>query len=77
MAADTGAFAPDLIELWPGGPPNPVFSVGAETVFRMATGGGGPETDWLRNVTKPTLTVVRPEPGHSNGSAVIVCPGGG
>jgi acetyl esterase/lipase len=29
------------------------------------------------NVVKPTLTVVRPEAEKANGSAVVICPGGG
>jgi acetyl esterase/lipase len=29
------------------------------------------------NVVKPTLTVVRPEASQANGSAVVICPGGG
>jgi acetyl esterase/lipase len=32
---------------------------------------------WLTNVAEPTLTVFRPDPGTSTGTAVIVCPGGG
>ena len=31
----------------------------------------------IRNVSKPTLTLYLPEPGKANGTAVIVCPGGG
>lgn len=31
----------------------------------------------LRNITYPTLTPVLPKPGRSNGTAVIVAPGGG
>lgn len=31
----------------------------------------------ILNVTKPTLTVLRPAPGKANGTAVIVVPGGG
>ena len=77
MADDVSALAPDLIALWPDGPPDPIPGVGAERVFRMPTGGGGPETDWLRNVSRPTLTVVRPDPARANGTGVIVCPGGG
>jgi acetyl esterase/lipase/lysophospholipase L1-like esterase len=30
----------------------------------------------IENISQPTLTVFRPEKGHENGSAVIVCPGG-
>ena len=29
------------------------------------------------NVTTPTLTVFRPDPGQVNGAAVVICPGGG
>ena len=78
MADDVSAFASeDVIALWPDGPPDPIPDVGAERVFRMPTGGGGPETDWLRNVSKASLTVVRPHPDRANGTGVIVCPGGG
>jgi len=66
-----------VIALWPDGPPDPLPGVGPEAVFRMATGGGGPETDWLRNVSTASLTVVRPHPDRANGAGVIVCPGGG
>jgi acetyl esterase/lipase len=31
----------------------------------------------LYNVTNPTLTVFRPDPAVANGTAVIICPGGG
>lgn len=34
-------------------------------------------TPIVYNVTHPTLTVVSPEPGTANGTAVIICPGGG
>lgn len=39
-----------------------------------------PSTDGVRrigNITKPTLTVYRPEAGKANGTAVIIAPGGG
>ena len=29
------------------------------------------------NVAKPTLTVFQPESGKANGTAVVICPGGG
>jgi len=34
-------------------------------------------TEVVSNVTKPTLTVFRPSPESKNGSAVVICPGGG
>jgi dienelactone hydrolase len=32
---------------------------------------------WVRNIHNPSLTVVRPEPGKANGTAVVIAPGGG
>jgi len=34
-------------------------------------------TEVVSNVTKPTLTVYKPADGTSNGTGVVVCPGGG
>ena len=34
-------------------------------------------TEVVANVTKPTLTVFRPAPELKNGTAVVICPGGG
>jgi len=34
-------------------------------------------TDVVTNVTKPTLTLFQPAPGSANGSAIVICPGGG
>lgn len=48
-----------------------------EQAFRQPAGSHGPEANWLRNVTAPTLTVVRPRAGAVNGGAVVVAPGGG
>lgn len=31
----------------------------------------------IRNVSEPTLTIYRPEASQTNGTAVIICPGGG
>jgi acetyl esterase/lipase len=33
--------------------------------------------DVATNVTRPTLTVVRPGAGAANGTAIVICPGGG
>jgi acetyl esterase/lipase len=33
--------------------------------------------DVATNVTRPTLTVVRPAEGTANGAAIVICPGGG
>ena len=34
-------------------------------------------TEVVTNVTKPTLTVFKPSPELKNGTAVVICPGGG
>jgi acetyl esterase/lipase len=34
-------------------------------------------TEVVSNVTKPTLTVYKPTAGASNGTGVVICPGGG
>jgi acetyl esterase/lipase len=70
-----GAFD-EVIELWPDGPPRTIPDVGPEAVFR-ARPAGGRETTNLRNVSKPTVTVFRPEPAKANGIGAIVAPGGG
>jgi acetyl esterase/lipase len=31
----------------------------------------------IKNVSAPTLTVYKPDPGKANGTAVVICPGGG
>jgi acetyl esterase/lipase len=67
--------AEEVVELWPGGPPGGKAPYD-EQVFRRAVAGGA-ETDMLRNVSVPSLTVYRPDPAKANGIGVIVCPGGG
>jgi len=58
---------PAAIALWPEGVPGAIQD-------------GGPETlneGLVRNVHEPSLTPYLPPPGRSNGTAVVVCPGGG
>jgi acetyl esterase/lipase len=66
----------EVIELWPDGPPRTIDDVPPESTFRGAAGVAR-DTTMLRNVTRPTLTVYRPQPGRANGASVVVCPGGG
>jgi acetyl esterase/lipase len=67
----------EVIQLWPEGPPRTIPDVGPEAVFRVRPAAGGRETNMLRNVSEPTLTVFRPDPAKANGIGVIVAPGGG
>jgi len=67
------AYAQEVIPLYPGTPPG-------------STPGNYPEkeyfskvwnTEVVANVSKPTLTVFKPAPEQNNGTAIVVCPGGG
>lgn len=68
--------APQTITLWPEGVPAPV-----RTDVPAAQGPLGPEEigegGRLSNISVPTLQVVPPAVDRPNGTAVIVCPGGG
>src|SRR6266852_5665142 len=77
-----GEGKPLVVELWPGKAPDEAGNIGAETV-RMS-----PKLDKKRaevteptkmvtNVTKPTITIYRPEKDKDTGTAVVICPGGG
>lgn len=61
-----GHAAPTVIDLWPEGVPG-AKAIGAERVADGKT----------RNVSEPTLTVYGPAVDKPNGTAVIICPGGG
>ena len=67
------ALEPVVVKLWPEGAPEKQGVV-IETEKRIEPKG---ERDVLRvtNVSEPTLSVFKPE--KPNGTAVIVCPGGG
>lgn len=65
----------------------------AETVIRLYDGAAPGSEQWQQqeqenfsllwrtqvvfNVTDPTLTVVAPDPATANGTAIVICPGGG
>ncbi len=78
MADDARALNTDeVIMLYPAAP----LPEGAHTeqTYRWPGGadGVGPQTTMLRNVSAPSITVVRPAAGKANGVGVIVAPGGG
>ena len=73
--AATPAPGPAVLTLWPEGVP---AAVRADAP--AARGDLGPEREAggsLSNVSQPTLTVVPPAVDRPNGTAVILCPGGG
>ncbi len=65
------ASDPQTMEMWPGPPPGETGSIGEETVTKLSDG----KTKGISNVSKPTITVYRPE--SNTGLAMVVCPGGG
>lgn len=73
FAFTAAAADPVIVRLWPqGAPEKPGVTVGPEQEIRREKDDG---IKRLTNVSEPTLTVFRPE--HPNGTAVLVCPGGG
>jgi acetyl esterase/lipase len=65
---------PEIIPLWPDGAPGTEgwSQQESETILPLFN-----RPQIVRNVTQPTLTAYLPDPAVANGTAVIVCPGGG
>jgi acetyl esterase/lipase len=63
---------PRVIPVWPKDAPGSEKWMQKEVEFRSALFG-----KIVRNVVRPTLTAFLPERSKANGTAVIVCPGGG
>jgi acetyl esterase/lipase len=66
-AANAAALSSASIPLWPEGVPDARNDLGPE---RDANGSAA-------NVSEPSLTLVGPAVDRANGTAVIICPGGG
>lgn len=67
---------PETVRIWPQAVPGAESWSGPEVTRPVSLPGVG-SFQIVTNVTTPTLTVFRPDPGKANGTAVIVCPGGG
>ena len=64
-----------VVPVWPAGPgPDETGGTPAEEVL---VNPRRPDVLSVRNVTRPTLTVVKPPKDKDTGRAVVVCPGGG
>ena len=70
------AADPTVIDLWPGKVPGDVGIQGQETSRIHQSPLVGP-TRLITNVSRPTLTIYRPDPARNTGTAMIICPGGG
>jgi acetyl esterase/lipase len=69
----TLATAQDVIPLYPGVAPGSTAESYPEKEYFSKIWN----TDVVANVTKPSLTVFKPSPESRNGTAVVICPGGG
>ncbi len=73
---------PIVIQVWPDKPPDETSPVGEER-WCMSPGLDKKQvevtepTRMLTNVSNPTITVYRPDKNKDNGTAFIICPGGG
>jgi hypothetical protein len=65
--------AQEVLPLYPGTPPGSTQENYPEKEYFSKTW----HTEVVTNVTKPTLTVFKPSPELRNGTAVVICPGGG
>ena len=72
LVAATG-FAQEVIPLYPGSAPGSTPETYQEHDYFSKTWN----TQVVSNVTRPTLTIYKPAAGASNGTAVVICPGGG
>jgi acetyl esterase/lipase len=73
LLAATFASAQEVIPLYPGTPPGSTPENYPEKAYFSKVWN----TEVVANVTKPTLTVVKPAPELANGTAIVICPGGG
>jgi acetyl esterase/lipase len=64
-----------LIDVWPNAVPGEKGDVQPETLTTHEHRGAPIKK--YNNVSKPTLTVYKPDPAKDNGAAVVICPGGG
>ena len=69
----TLAAAQDVIPLYPGTPPGSTLENYPEKEYFSKVWN----TEVVTNVTKPSLTVFKPSPELRNGTALVICPGGG
>ena len=74
LLISTSSFAQnEVIDIWNGNVPGAIKNDSVkENIFYLKN--GAPR---IRNVTDPTLTVFKPSDDKSNGTAIIICPGGG
>ena len=80
VSQTAGSSEPDaVIKLWPTTPPGPIREVGEEQDITKPEDAliAGRRIIKLANVAMPEAHVFLPDESQRNGSAIVVCPGGG
>jgi dienelactone hydrolase len=75
-AASPPSPAEEIVRIWPGQPPGTADWSQPETAADVQLPAAGRVVHVIKNVTDPTLTIVRPQAGHATGAGMIVLPGG-
>lgn len=70
------ADQPLVLDVWPGKVPGDHGKIGPERV-RAPSEVPTSDAKWITNVTRPTISVFRPDPAKNAKVAMVVCPGGG
>ncbi len=70
---------PLTIQLWPDSPPRETTTLPPEQDTTKPSDNliAGRRLIRLGNISRPTITIYKPEPARDTGAAVMVCPGGG
>jgi acetyl esterase/lipase len=82
LAWSAAAAEPPVVEIWPGKVPDETDHIGPERL-RMSPALDRKQvevtepTRMITDVTKPSITIYRPHKDKENGTAVLICPGGG
>jgi hypothetical protein len=64
------------LDVWPGKAAGDHGPIGPERV-RAAAEAPTKDAKWITNVTRPTISVFRPDAVNNARVAVVICPGGG
>ncbi len=68
---------PLVLDVWPGATPGDVGVKDKESSRTYQSALIGAPTRLITNVTRPTVTIYSPPAGKNNGTAMLICPGGG
>src|SRR5438105_4323348 len=73
------AAAPKIVDLWPGMAPGEKGDIGEEADMTKPTENfiAGRRLIRLGNVSKPTMTIMKPAQENDTGAAIVIFPGGG